>query len=194
MKKNILLKTFENFQEKQLFLYGTIILLIGSTIGYFGSIRFDGVLDLHYSLSVKWFQPLIDNIVNTICLSACLYFLALKVNTKTRVIDIINISLISRIPFYIASLFSLGKINRDTNEFLAKNILDPIKVLDLPGLNLILLMLFTIATLIAIIFMAILIYQGYKTATNVKSTLNKILLIVVVIIAEAISKILTYQY
>lgn len=194
MTKNYLLKPFEFTQEKTLFLFGGVVLLAGSITATLINVRFDGVLDMHSSMAVQWHQPLLDNITNTLCLTVSLYLASLVFNTKTRIIDLVNTALIARIPLYIAALFTMGKTNQETNQFLVENINNPIKIMELPTYNWVLLGISALAALTAMVFMGILLYQGFKTATNVKSTGHKLLLIPAVFVAEILSKLIVYLY
>ncbi len=187
-------KPFEKFQEKQLLIFGILILLLFSLIAPFTNTRFDGVLDMHNAHNVLLHQPLFDNIINTIILTLCLYGLAYFVNPKTRWIDIINIALICRLPFYPEVIFNINDISLITGEHLLKNITNPIAIFDLPILNLIVFFALSLYGIFALILFGFLIYNGFITATNVKKTSHKLLLIPVVIIAEIISQFFVYLY
>lgn len=192
--KKYVIRPFETIQEKTLLVIGILFILISSPFAFLTNSRFDGVIDMHTGSNVLWYQPLIDNIVNTICLTVLLYLLSLLLPTKARIIDILNVALISRIPLYFTLFTNIGGINQETGEYLLANISDPTALANLPILNLIILGLGAILSLIALVLMGVLIYQGYKTATNSKKLSHNILLVPAVLIAEVISKYLTYQY
>lgn len=185
---------FEKFQEKQLFIFGILTLCIFSLIAHFTNTRFDGVLDMHNVHNVLIHQPLFDNIINTIILTVCLYGLAHFVNPKTRWIDIINIALISRAPMYLEVIFNINDISLTTGEHLLKNVSNPSAIFDLPVINLITFFILMLYGVFALVLFGILLYNGFRIATNVKKTSHKLLLIPVVIIAEIISKFLVYLY
>lgn len=193
MKKKFT-QPFETLQEKQLLTIGTLFLLIFSFVAYYTNTRFDGVLDMHHTANVLIHQPLIDNIVNTLCLGLCLYGLAYFVNPKTRWIDILAIALICRIPFYFGALFNINDISLTTGNHVIENISDPSAMFDLPAINLIVFALQTIYALAALALFGILLYKGFKIATHAKKLSHTLLLIPIVILAEIISKALVYLY
>ena len=193
MKKK-LTQPFEVLQEKQLLTIGMLFLLIFSFIAYYTNTRFDGVIDMHHSNDVLIHQPLLDNIVNTLCLGVCVFILAYFVNKKTRWIDILAITLICRIPLYFGALFNINNISSDTGNYLIENISNPTAMLQLPTVNLIVLALLTLYSLAALVFFAILLYKGFRTATNTKKLSQSLLLVPTVIVAEIISKALVYLY
>lgn len=192
--KRKLKQPFETLQEKQLLTIGTLFLLIFSFIAYYTNTRFDGVLDMHHTANVLIHQPLLDNIVNTLCLGACLFGLAYFINPRTRWIDILAIALICRIPLYFGTLFNINDISLTTGNHLIENLSTPSAIFDLPAINLIVLTLLTIYSLIALVLFCFLIYQGFKTATHAKKLSHILLLIPTVILAEIISKALVYLY
>ncbi|SFJ17266.1 YIP1 family protein [Myroides guanonis] len=193
MKKK-LKQPFETLQEKQLLTIGTLFLLIFSFIAYYTNTRFDGVIDMHHTANVLIHQPLLDNIVNTLCLGACLFGLAYFVNHKTRWIDILAIALICRIPIYFGAIFNINDISLTTGKHLIENLSTPTAMFDLPAINLIVLILESIYILAALVLFCILLYKGFKTATNARKLSHSLLLIPIVILAEIISKALVFLY
>lgn len=191
----ILTQPFERLQERQLLLFGLSTLIIASILGYLTSTRFDGVLDVHISATpVQIEQPFLDNILNTVLLTAFLSLLARYINPKTRLIDILNIALISRIPLYVITIFGFGGIMQETSDHMMQNITNPAEMMNLPFINLILLGVSSIYSIVALVLFGILVYKGFKTATNLKTNLHKFLILVAVIIAEFTSKIFVYLY
>lgn len=191
----ILTQPFERLQERQLLLFGLSTLIIASILGYLTSTRFDGVLDVHISATpVQIEQPFLDNILNTVLLTAFLSLLARYINPKTRLIDILNIALISRIPLYVITIFGFGGIMQETSDHMMQNITNPAEMMNLPFINLILLGVSSIYSIVALVLFGILVYKGFKTATNLKTNLHKFLILVAVIVAEFTSKIFVYLY
>ncbi|MGL4582429.1 MAG: hypothetical protein ACRCVU_05555 [Flavobacterium sp.] len=194
MTKNYILKPFEIIQERNLFSIGTCILIIASIIAFMTNSRFDGVIDMHVTTSVQWYQPLLDNVINTVCLTLFLYLLSLLQPIKARIIDLVNVALISRIPIYTTLVTNIGGYNQETSDYLIANLSNPFALKELPVINLIMLALGGILALVALVLMGILLYKGYKNATNAKKVSHLLLLIPVVILAEIISKLIVYKY
>jgi len=191
MKK--LYNPFEIFSERQLLLIGILFLIIGSFLGYLFNGRFDGVLDLHFVEFVDFYEVFLDNIINTFVLTIFLFLLGLFINPKTRIIDLLNTALIARIPFYILPFFNTnGHMYRITDalmDLVAKNNLEAIAFSDT-----IFMAIFGILALATMVWFAILLWNGFKIATNAKGIKAIILFILVVLLAEIASKYLIIQY
>lgn len=192
--KNKLKHPFESLQETQLLSIGLLFLVLFSIIAYYTNARFDGVLDLHFVPSISLHQPLMDNIANTISLSLFLFILAKYVNKRSRLIDIIAIALISRIPLYFGVVFNIGQISTETTNHLMEHISDPEQIFNLPALNLTVLALSSLFALAAMFLVCYLVYKGFKIATNAKKKSHILLLIPSVIFAEILSKFLVTLY
>lgn len=187
---------FEQIAEKKLLTIGLTSLLAGSLIALNTNARFDGVIDMHLVERVRPIQPFLDNIINTIILAVLLFALGKYINSKTRFIDIINIAFICRVPFYVLPLFNINNLMFDTTEKLLKNISNPDMLLEsiqAPA-TLLLIIVFGIASVLALLLFGYLLYKGFKTATNFKNRLHIISLIVLVVLAEVISKFIVYLY
>lgn len=192
--KNAITKPFETLQETKLFSIGILLLLAGSFFAFLTNTRFDGVLDMHMTSYIKWYQPLLDNIVNTLCLTATLFLLSRFLPTKARFIDILNVALICRVPLYFSLFVNIGGIQKETSDFLLANLHNPMAITELPVINLLLFGLSALLALTAIVLMGFLLYRGYRNATNSKQASHHVLLIIAVLIAETISKFLVYLY
>lgn len=189
-----MLRPFEVIQEKQLLLIGLLLLVLASIFAFLTHTRFDGVLDMHLTNQIEWYQPFLDNSINTLCLTLFLYLLSLLQPTKARIIDLLNVALICRIPLYFNLLTNIGGINLETTEFIVDNLSNPLAIKELPLINLFVLGIGTLLALGALVVMGFLIYSGYKNATNVKKASHLALLVVVVLLAEVSSKLLVYFY
>ena len=186
--KELLLKPFEKYKENQLLLFGTIALVLGSYVSSFCQANFDGAIDFHFSeYQLSFIDLLTQNLINISTLFVCLYFAGLYRYKKTRSIDILNIVLVSRAPFYFLSLFNINKslsINPDL----------PISELTNHAMsNLPLFIFMTIALVIVVVWMFALLYNGYKTATNAKGNLGLPLFIAAIVVAEILSKLIIYS-
>ncbi|NPA07392.1 MAG: hypothetical protein GXO46_00185, partial [Chlorobi bacterium] len=88
-------------------------------------------------------------------------------NKRTRLIDIANTVLVSQIPvlFTVIStkLFDIEKLSEKISQTSAKDKIPDINILDLISLT-----VFAFANLILIIYSFTLLFNGFKTATNIK--------------------------
>ena len=96
-----------------------------------------------------------------------LFILGKIFNSKTRIIDIVNAVLVSQVPVIVivlgTKLIKLDKISKQIAETSAQN-----KVLDINIFDLMYLMVFSFGSLIFIIYSFVLLFNGFKTATNIK--------------------------
>lgn len=185
--KKLLFNPFEKYDGRALLAIGLVATLIGSMLGFAFNARFDGVIDLHFSYDVTFAQPFTDNVFNIAILFFTLHLLGITINKKTRPADILGTIMLARLPFYLCTLSNInGFIARATESVMGLNMnnvqLDPadLAVLVISGLASIALLVWYIA----------LLYNGFKTATNLKTTNQKVLFAITIIVAEILSKLL----
>lgn len=189
MNYKLLYNPFERFQERSLILVGAIALVIGAFLAFFFQARFDGVLDLHFGSSIELWQAFADQAVNIICLLICLGAVAFYMNKRTRIIDVLAVCLIARIPYYLLSIFNVNGIMVKISE---KILEDPMAITtgNIAMPHLFLLLIFSGLSLLAIIWQLILLYHGTKVACNAKGTKYSVLFVIAIIAAEILSKLL----
>lgn len=187
--KTLLFNPFKKYTEKQLITVGIIITILGSLSAYWLNARYDGVLDLHFSSVSNIETPFIDNAINIALLFCFLYALGIYINRKTRGIDILSTIMLSRLPLYLLSLTNIGSTLSDIEEKVTTS--NPYDISFAPSEILYMLVL-SILTLVFVAWHITLLYNGYKVATNLKSTNQKIIFAVTILIAEIVSKIIFY--
>jgi hypothetical protein len=187
----ILLNPFEKFSEKQLFVFGILFLIIGSFLGFQFNALFNSILHLSFPNNISFINHLLQNIVLTLILSLFLFAFGKYFNPKTRYIDILNVSLIARIPFYLTTLANInGATSTITNKLLAS--LNDLKGSSISTQDYSFLIITSILSLVCIVWLAVLLWNGFKTATNAKTTKQIVLFILVILVANFISSY-TYQ-
>lgn len=186
----ILINPFEKLQENQLLSIGVFAMLLGSFIGSALNARFDGFLDLHFTHHTSFSTVLLDNLINTTSSILLLFGLGRYINSKTRLIDIINTILVSRIPFYLLPLFNLSGIISRASGLLIALSQNQISVQDIPQFTFVFFIVFAFFTLIAIVWVVTLLFNGFKTACNSKTTLHHIIFAISILLSEVISKTL----
>lgn len=182
----ILINPFEKYSEKQLFLFGLVFLFIGSYLGVLFNVQFDSILHVSFIEQVTFVNILIQNIIITILLALVLFVLGKYFNPKTRFIDVLNVSLISRIPFYLLTLINTNNLSLKLTEKLLGN-LDSIENLRFTSFEISFLLITSFLVLCLLIWFAIFTWNGFKTATNAKTTKEVILFIITLIITNFIS-------
>ncbi|MGY6649978.1 YIP1 family protein [Wenyingzhuangia sp. IMCC45574] len=187
--KTILFNPFEKYAEKTLIFIGIICTLLGSYLAFLFNARFDGALDFHLNTNPFLTQTFVDNFINVFCLLLPLYIVGKIVNNKTRWIDILSSILVSRIPYSLLPLFNINNtIQNATYKLLEIQKTGTIENLSIA--NLVLIIVFSIVSILFLVWMIALLYNGYKTATNGKGKKPVILFIVALISAEILSKVL----
>lgn len=185
----LLLNPFEKYTEKQLFIFGSLMLILGTYIGFLCKAYFDSILHISFLKNSEFIATLIQNIIIAILLSLVLYALGKYINPKTRFIDLLNVSLIARIPFYFSSLVNINNSTYNLTEKLINNKFS-IENIEFSTSDYFMLLFSTTLGLLLIIWFAILLWNGFKTATNAKTSKEIILLIVSLLIANFISSYL----
>ncbi len=192
MNWKVLFNPFEKYSEKTLLIFGISATLLGSLVGYLMRARFDGIIDMHLVQGARFQNILLDNLINTLVLFILFFAFGKIINPKTRAIDMLNVSMICRIPMYLVALGNIGGyLERAT-----QNIIEGIDLKNMQNipqfelLDLLVILIFSILSIGFLIWMIVLFWKGFKTATNTKRTRDIILFIILFIVAEVLSKYL----
>lgn len=188
MNWKLIFNPFSKFSEIQLLIFGSIITLFGCFVGSYFHVSFDGVLDVH-SNEVNFLDSLQENAINIVSVFIMLLVLGKIINLKTRVIDVLNTALISRLPLYILGVFVNNPTISKISEKLIENIDDP-KKLPVTTSELSILLLFSVISLLFLAYKIVLLVFGFKTATNSKKWQHYVAFAVALIAAEILSKYL----
>jgi len=190
--KTILFNPFEKYTENKLFAFGVLITLAGSYLGYLFQGRFDGVVDLHFVPSTTLFEPLIDNLINIVALFLLLFILGKYINNKTRAIDILTPVLIARFPFYLLTFSNYQNYISGVSEKLiaSLNLQNKPTELDIATSDMVITLLFALISILFLIWFVILLFNGFKVATNSRGIKNNLLFAGAIILAEILSKII----
>jgi hypothetical protein len=189
MMKNLLLKPFEKYSEQKLLITGILALLIGAIVTYMLKCKFIGVLKVTFIDNASIEQSIFDSIIIAGCLTLLLFLAAKYIYLKTRLIDIIVTVLIGYIPLYLLTLFNI----KDTIQITTKNLMKhatPELANQLPMNDLIIIIIFGFSSIFIIIWFIMLLYNGFKTATNAKGNKPKIIFGIAILLADIISRIL----
>ena len=184
-----MLNPFEKYTENKLLVFGLVCLIIGSYMGYLFNAYFDSILHISFIKNSGFIATLIQNVIIAILLAIVLYALGKYINPKTRFIDVLNVSLIARIPFYFSSLVNINDSTYILTEKLINNKFS-IENIQFSSSDYLVLLFSTTLGLLLIIWFAILLWNGFKTATNAKTTKEIVLLIISLLITNFISSYL----
>lgn len=176
MNWQYLFNPFSKFSEKQLFFVGLLFFILNSFVCFFTKTQMDSIF--HFSdnknLTIEYAFLLAG--ISILSAILFLFLFALIINKKTRFIDIVNTVLISQMPNCIA-LLCIKFSGMDT---LAKNLKQN---LGLGGTVNLIQFTFSILIILSItLYGFVLIYNGFKTATNFKKWQHIILFVVLLLI------------
>ena len=189
MKWKILLNPFSKFSEVQLITAGLIFMLINFTVTYLLGFHMDSIF--HYGYIGEN-----DSLLRTVLITLKSYLTAIAVlfalgkifNRRTRLIDIINTVIISQIPGLL--LILIGEIPVVEQAILTTAELPKDKTPQIPASDLIILCFFAFFALITIAHGFTLLYNGFKTATNIKDVKKILLFAFIVIITTIFSQLI----
>lgn len=187
MNWKIIFNPFEKFGDKQLLSVGLIGFVALNVVCIVFKMNFDGILHLENSDGIVQ-QIILKNIA--IVLSAIILFFILgKIyNRKTRFIDIVNTFLIGIIPTLFILLWNEIPYFKRAQENIGKIVSDQSKMAEHSG-DLFILSISAIVALPLIIYIIILLYNGFKTSTNIKSVWKIAVFFVILFILNLITQI-----
>lgn len=185
MNWKIIFNPFLKFTEKQLLIFGLLFFFINGLVCYYAGIKMDSIF--HFSpmknsdLTIAFFYCGFSIVFAVIVL----FILGIIFNNKTRLIDILNAVLISQVfnfPTVLAIKFiDLEKISGKA-----------MQNLQLEFADMLLLLVFVGITLPFIIYGIVLLYNGFRTATNIKSWKQIAIFAVVLFILLPVCQSISY--
>lgn len=194
MIKKYLKNPFKVVQEKQLFLFGTIALILASFLQLFTYSRSISILKIASVSEVpQWWEVSLDAIITTLCMAIPLFVLGKIINKKTRFIDILNTVLIARIPLIIAIISDLNGYLTSKINAVIQNINNP-EAISQQMNDLIPITIISISSLLALVAFGYYIYQGFKTATHLKKALHIIIFVILVLLSDLLTRLITTLY
>ena len=167
MNWQTLFNPFSKFSEKTLLAIGILASILLIIACYFTNTKMDSLLHISPAKDLSFNSIALYTIISLIYAIVLLFILGKIFNSKTRIIDIVNAVLVSQVPVIVivlgTKLIKLDKISKQIAETSAQN-----KVLDINIFDLMYLMVFSFGSLIFIIYSFVLLFNGFKTATNIK--------------------------
>jgi hypothetical protein len=180
---------------------GLAVLLATGLIGFFAHTHVDGVLDIHTGREAPMWVHLGESLIDWIAMALPLY-IAGRILSKSRVraVDVLGTQATARFPYLVATLMTLlpayqrhlvvvmEQVQRVQNgegvgAIAASAASQPVDS------DLLVFLLVTVFNLLMLAWMIALMYRSYAYTTNMKGARPIVSFIVVLIIAEAVSKI-----
>lgn len=190
---NKILNPFYTFSEKQLLVAGILITLIGIALCTFFNVHFIGILKMDPTGKVQFYQSVIEIINGVLSLSLCYFLIGKIINKKTRFIDILTTALIAMLPLYLTAIFNVNNYISTTSD----KLLNSLQVNEQPEISsfeMIYIMIFAFAMILFLILFIILLFNGFKTATNAKGVKHIVYFAVTLIIADILSKFIISNF
>lgn len=189
MNWKLIFNPFSKFTEQQLLWVGILATFAGCIIGSYFQVVFDGALDVHPISEITFWEGMKILLIDIFSVVLLLFILGKIINSKTRIIDILNTVLISRIPLYILGIFANNSKMNEITETLIENIDHPEKM-QLQTSDMMIMMIFSVFSLLFLAYHIVLLVFGFKTATNTKKWQHFVLFTLILLIAEMLSKFL----
>lgn len=191
--KKIILNPFEKFSEIKLLFFGIVIALVGSYLGFIFNGRFIGIFGFKTNDEVIITQSFIDNLIDLFSITFFLFLFGRIINKKTRFIDILIPSLVARFPIYLIAFTNINDFIANLSNSLITNldIQNPI-AFHIETADLVVLLLFAAISIGLLIWSVILLFNGFKIATNCKTPKHTLLFVFGIILAEILSNALIY--
>lgn len=166
MNWQLLINPFSRVSEKQLLFIGLFFLLLNGFVCFYSQTFMNSI----FHFAVKDNITLLGSYVSVlICYSTAIIFLfvlALFFNKKTRLIDIVTTVLISQafnfIVLLITKFSGLDKVSTSIKTAIEANQIDKVST------NISLLLVLILPLLFFAFYGIVLIFNGFKTATNIK--------------------------
>lgn len=187
--KSYFFNPFEKYSDTKLLLLGIVFNVIGVLLFFQFKVTNIGFLKLDYVPEISISKVFIQALSILTSMAFVLFSFGKLINSKTRCIDILNTVLIAKIPFYLVAFFNINNAVYSANQKL-KSMLFSQKLNDATMLELPLVLFFSFFAIIVLIWSIILLYNGFKTATNLKETKHKVFFGMAIIIADILSRIL----
>lgn len=188
------LNPFAHLSDRLLWLMAFGATVFGMLIAIYFNVSFDGCFDVHFIEKISILNAIFYLVTSIAILSLVLFTSGKITNPKTRFIDILITVCVARIPLYLLGLMNINNYNYLKTSYLQEIIFksngDISKITIALQSMIPFLILSSITALAALLLFFVLLFNGYKNATNIKSTTPIIYFVIAVIIAETISKIL----
>ena len=158
---------FSKFSEKQLFFIGFLFFIVNSLVSFYTSTKMDSIFHFSPTENLTLTSAFMFVLVCTVSAILFLLLLGLAFHKKTRFIDIANTVLLSQAPNCMI-LFCIKFSGLETLATKINGTSGSVPSLDLDSIAIIPFTLGVFLILALIIYGFVLIYNGFKTATNLK--------------------------
>lgn len=182
-----LVNPFEIFSEKKLLLFGSIFMLITAGIASISSMLIFGSLKVVNNYHQTYLQALVNISITLISNTFILYLYGRIRYSRTRLVDVLAVILISHIVIYLLLYLTALPVLQNTITAVELEILDKgFQVPELSNRQLLILGAFGVFALSMLIYFFYLLVVGMKIAINSKSNKDAVGVIALVFIWNTI--------
>ena len=181
---------FEFIAGWKAFGIGFIILCIITVIGYFGNTVFYGI-SIKMVSSVTWSGAFFLQILGLAVTVLVMWITALIFAKHTRFQDILGTVTLAKYPLIfavIAFLLFSNRMTEFTEKIMSVNIYEIINVITIS--DYILLLVFSIISIIIIVWEIALLFNAFRVSTNLKGMKSGVLFTAILLISEIITNVL----
>lgn len=186
MNMKTIFNPFLKFDDKKLLVAGIVSSVIIFSILFLLRFRADSVFHYTYIQSEETLTKVIFSTISVFATSIIVFFIFGKIiNRKTRLIDITNAVLISQIPGFFTAVPSQLDVIQDSKDYFLTSMELGAKI---PPAAILIVISFSIYSLAMSAYGITLLYNGFKTATNLKGwvyiVIFAILLIILIVLTQ----------
>lgn len=198
--KTWLFRPFDRIAGGAALTLGLVIIAVTATLAGLTNLHTDGVFDLHFGPEVPFWVPVIQGLINWLCMGLVLYGLGRWLGaTRFRAIDLFGTQALARWPMLIGVAYMAipgisGRIETYTTRLMAAIPDDPSKVMASSEylLDAMWLMVISLPVMAATLWMIWLMAHGYALVTNLKGQRVVFSFIGGLVGAEILSKLLIH--
>ena len=154
---------FEYISDYKTLFIGIVAIILSGLLNYFAHIRFDGLLDIHFSGNdTSLLVCISEGLINWLLISILLFCAGRIFSSSTiRFIDVIGTQAMARWPLFIAVLAAIVIPHQSVQGYLMYELLKEGPEINIPVYEFILFGLLALIMLAVVIWMVILMYRGF---------------------------------
>lgn len=187
MNWKYVLNPFAKYSEKQLFIVGIIGFIVMNIFCILAGNKMNGILHWDDAGRINKWNILILNTGIMFSTIVIFYVFGKIINRNTRFIDVANAFLLAMIPSLLVSLVSEIPALNTATENLGKITHDNVNATAHP-LDLLVVGLCALVALPLVGYIIILMFNGFKTATNMKKTWQIVAFFIILFVLNSITQ------
>ena len=170
---------------------GLAVIVVGGAVAGIAEIRFNGLLDMQFAVSVPLWLPIVEGLLNWAVISALFMLAALLFGGGgVRLVDIAGTQALARAPLIPAAAICLAPpVHASFADWSSAP-----SSSDLTLLNASVLLGASAMVVMGIVWMVALMWNAFRVSCDLKGGRGVLVFVVVVLIGELISKFLLLRY